>query len=91
MNVDDSEELEPGDMAAAYVGKDDADLFHEFDRRFVDGTDLTRSQALKRAMRVAIEIDRVLDGVDWSFSGEREYLHWVRQAAIDTIRREEEE
>lgn len=71
-----------------WMGEDDLEMLREFDHRFSEGEGKSRSQAIKRAMRLLITLDQTLDRVSWSFDDTRGLLAWCRQAFDDAIDRE---
>ncbi|WP_435065930.1 hypothetical protein [Halobaculum sp. EA56] len=85
-----SREYEEGTIGV-WIGEDDLDMLREFDHRFSEGDGRSRSAAIKRAMRLLITLDEVLDRVSWTLDDERALLTWSRQAFLRAVEREEGE
>lgn len=62
---------------------EDSDLLDRFDAIYGEHE---RSAAIRGAMELQIDVDRILAEQDLEFSSQREKRHFVRQCLLDGIR-----
>lgn len=77
-----------GKTVGIWVGADD-DIVERFDEMWRDGSEsYSRSDKIKEAMEMYIEIQSVIDELDYDLDNPRVRRSWVRQALLDRAREE---
>lgn len=79
-----------GRSASFWVGPDDEPMVEEFQQRFCSTPGAKLSEEVKRAMRMAITVDKALSSAPFEFEEERDMRAYVRQALLAELRRERE-
>lgn len=80
-----------GRSASFWIGPDEEGMVEEFNQRFCAEPGAKFSEQVKRAMRLAIVVDKALSTAPWSFDRERDMRAYVRQAITNEISRERED
>lgn len=78
---------EDGSTVGIWVGADE-DVVDEFDEVFGDAADYSRSETIKDAMRMYMQIESVIEDLDYDLEPEQVKRSWVRQALLDRVREE---
>lgn len=71
--------MSSGTTIGVWIGDDD-DLIDRFDRRFgTSDPHWSRSQEIKRAMRLHLVVEDTLGDLPWTFSSEQAQRHWLQR------------
>lgn len=79
-----------GQTIGIWVGEDE-DIVERFDRQLDKGktNSYSRSKEIKKAMELHLEVEDLLESLEYDFPDARAKRAWLRQALLDHYRREQ--